>query len=140
VLQTAVYSGEYGTRSTAAHVSVPAGNRVQFETTTPLQPRQGLTIAVGWPKWEKPLISLRLPPSVVVHTDRYDDSDLEKEVDAYDRRRHEHRPITAEKQRHVAKYGALDYCPWSENVTRQLSLPERAGFRPFLKLHGMEID
>jgi len=97
-------------------------------------------LAVGWPKWEKPLISLRLPPSVVVHTDRYDDSNLEKDVEDYDRRRHAHRPIPPEKQRHVAKYGALDYCPWSENVTRQLSLPERAGFRPFLKLHGMEID
>ncbi len=28
----------------------PAGNRVRIETTAPLQPRQGLTIAVGWPK------------------------------------------------------------------------------------------
>lgn len=97
-------------------------------------------LAVGWPKWEKPQISLRLPPSVVVHRDRYDDSNLEKDVEEYDKRRHEHRPIAPAKQRHVAKYGALDYCPWSENVTRQLSLPERAGFRPFLKLHGMEID
>jgi hypothetical protein len=24
-------------------------------------------------------------------------------------------------------------------VTRQLSLPERAGFKPFLKTHGMDI-
>ena len=72
-------------------------------------------------------ISLRLPPSVVVHRDRYDDSALEQEVEAYDRRRHAHRPIPPQKQRHTAQYGALDYCPWSENVTRQLSLPERAG-------------
>lgn len=96
-------------------------------------------LAVGWPKFPKPLISLRLPQSVVVHTDRYDDSALEREVEAYDRRRHAHRPIPPEKQRHTAKYGALDYCPWSENVTRQLSLPERAGFKPFLKTHGMDI-
>jgi nitroreductase/FMN reductase [NAD(P)H] len=96
-------------------------------------------LAVGWPKFEKPLISMRLPPSVVVHTDRYDDSALEKEVEAYDRRRHAERPIAKEKQRHTAKYGALDYCPWSEQVTRQLSLPERAGFKPYLKAHGMDI-
>lgn len=96
-------------------------------------------LAVGWPKFPKPQISLRLPPSVVIHQDRYDDSALEKEVEAYDKRRHAHRPITPQKQRHAAKYGALDYCPWSENVTRQLSLPERAGFRPFLKTHGMDI-
>lgn len=96
-------------------------------------------LAVGWPKYEKPLISMRLPPSVVVHTDRYDDSNLEREVEAYDRRRHAHRPIVKEKQRHTVKYGAVDYCPWSEQVTRQLSLPERAGFRPYLKTHGMDI-
>jgi nitroreductase/FMN reductase [NAD(P)H] len=96
-------------------------------------------LAVGWPKFEKPLISMRLPPSVVVHTDRYDDSDLEQEVEAYDRRRHAERPIAKDKQRHTAKYGALDYCPWSEQVTRQLSLPERAGFKPYLKAHGMDI-
>lgn len=96
-------------------------------------------LAVGWPKFPAPQISLRLPPSVVVHKDRYDDSALENEVEAYDRRRHAHRPITPQKQRHTAKYGALDYCPWSENVTRQLSLPERAGFKPFLKTHGMDI-
>jgi len=96
-------------------------------------------LAVGWPKYEKPLISMRLPPSVVVHIDRYDDSNLEREVEAYDRRRHAHRPIVKEKQRHTTKYGAVDYCPWSEQVTRQLSLPERAGFRPYLKTHGMDI-
>jgi uncharacterized membrane protein YgcG len=27
-----------------------AGNRVRFETTQPLEPREGMTIAVGWPK------------------------------------------------------------------------------------------
>jgi uncharacterized membrane protein YgcG len=49
-LQTAVYGGGYGARSVDARVSSPARNRVQFETTAPLKPRQGLTIAVGWPK------------------------------------------------------------------------------------------
>lgn len=97
-------------------------------------------LAVGWPKFEKPLISLRLPPSVVVHEDRYDDSKMQVDVDAYDERRHEHRPIPPEKQRLTEKYGALDYCPWSENVSRQLSEPERAGFKPFLKTHGMDIE
>src|SRR4030095_1313401 len=32
-------------------------------------------------------ISMRLPPSLTVHTDRYDDGDFETEIDAYDRRR-----------------------------------------------------
>jgi uncharacterized membrane protein YgcG len=49
-LQTAVYSGGYGSDSADARVSVTAGNQVRVETTAALAPRQGLTIAVGWPK------------------------------------------------------------------------------------------
>jgi len=96
-------------------------------------------LAVGWPEFPTPRVSMRLPQNTVVHFDRYDDSDLEAEVEAYDRRRHEHRPITPDKQRHTDKYGVLDYCPWSENITRQLSLPERAGFREFLQKHGFDL-
>ena len=96
-------------------------------------------LAVGWPQFPTPRLSLRLPPSVVVHTDRYDENALDADVEAYDRRRHEHRPIPPEKQRLVDKYGAVDYCPWSENATRQLSEPERAGFRAFLETHGFAL-
>jgi uncharacterized membrane protein YgcG len=49
-LQTAVYSGGYGAGGADAAVSVTAADTVRFETTAPLAPRQGLTIAVGWPK------------------------------------------------------------------------------------------
>jgi uncharacterized membrane protein YgcG len=49
-LQTAVYSGGYGAMGAAARVAVTAGNQVRIETTAPLAPQQGLTIAVGWPK------------------------------------------------------------------------------------------
>jgi len=49
-LQTAVYSGGFGATGAAAAVSVPAADMVRFETTAALAPRQGLTIAVGWPK------------------------------------------------------------------------------------------
>ena len=96
-------------------------------------------LAVGWPQFPTPRLSLRLPPSVVVHTDRYDENALDADVEAYDRRRHEHRAIPPEKQRLVDKYGAVDYCPWSENATRQLSEPERAGFRAFLETHGFAL-
>src|SRR3546814_14132587 len=82
---------------------------------------------------------MRLPPAVVVHRDRYDDSGLEAEVEAYDRRRHARKPIPPEKQRHTDKYGALDFCGWSANVTRQLSPPERATFMSFLRRHGSQF-
>ena len=96
-------------------------------------------LCVGWPS-APGFISMRLPPSVDVHRDKYDDSRLEAEVDAYDKRRHAIYAIPPEKQRHTDRYGALDFCGWSENVTRQLSLPERAGFKAFLKKHGINLD
>jgi nitroreductase/FMN reductase [NAD(P)H] len=82
---------------------------------------------------------MRLPPSVVVHWDRYDDAKLAHEVDAYDRRRHERHPIPPGRQRHVERYGEAAFYGWSENAARQLSLPERAGFRDFLKGHGFDL-
>ena len=96
-------------------------------------------LCVGWPS-SPGFISMRLPPATVVHRDRYDDSNLEEEVDAYDRRRHEIYAIPARNQRHTDKYGVLEYCGWSENAARQLSLPERAGFKAFLKGHGFSLD
>lgn len=96
-------------------------------------------LVAGWPQFETPRVSMRLPSAVVVHTDRYDESSLADAVEAYDRRRHAHRPVPPEKQRHVDKYGAAEYCPWSENVTRQLSLPERPGFKDFLNRHGFDL-
>jgi nitroreductase/FMN reductase [NAD(P)H] len=84
-------------------------------------------------------VSMRLPPGVVVHTDRYDDSRLAAEIDAYDRRRHARRPIPPEKQRHTDHYGVLDRCHWSDNVARQLSRPERANFKNFLNRHGFGL-
>lgn len=95
--------------------------------------------SLGWSKFPTPRISMRLPQEAVVHWEQYDDSDLAEQVEGYDKRRHEKNPLPPEKQRHTDKYGALDYCPWSENVTRQLSLPERPGFSDFLKSHGYEL-
>lgn len=95
--------------------------------------------AVGWPKYETPRVSMRLPQETVVHWDRYDDRDLEDKVDVYGRRRHEKSPIGPEKQRHTDKYGVLEVCTWAENVSRQLSLPERPGFAAFLKKHGFDL-
>src|SRR5262245_46840592 len=47
-------------------------------------PVAGLT--VGYPS-QPGWISMRLPPALTVHTDRYDDRDLAAQLDAYDRRR-----------------------------------------------------
>lgn len=95
-------------------------------------------LCVGYPA-SAGTVSMRLPPAVVVHSDRYDDSRLAAEIDAYDRRRHARQPIPPEKQRHADRYGVLDRCTWSDNVARQLSRPERANFRDFLNRHGFRL-
>jgi len=99
-------------------------------------PIAGLTL--GWPAWEGRM-NARLPPSVVVHREKYDDTNLDAVVDAYDARRHETNPIAPEGQRHADKYGVSENCTWSENVARQLSIAERAGFRGYLQKNGFDL-
>ncbi len=108
-----------------------------FELPDGVFPIAGL--ALGWPA-DAPRQSLRIPPAVAVHRDRYDDSNLEAEIAAYDDRAHARQPIAAASQRHPDRYGVLDRCTWSENVTRQLSLPERPGFAAYLKRRGIKLD
>ncbi len=100
-------------------------------------PVAGLTL--GWPA-DEGQVSLRLPPTVVVRRDRYDDGALEAEVAAYDERAHARQPLAPDKQRHTERYGVLDVCTWSENVARQLSLPERPDFRAFLARQAIALD
>ena len=97
----------------------------------------GLTL--GYPS-DPGYTSMRLPQSIVIHQDRYDDSDLAESITDFDDRGHERYPIPVEKQRHTDKYGALEKCTWSENVCRQLSLPERPGFAAYLKSKGINLD
>src|SRR6478609_5411972 len=71
--------------------------RSHIERVTPLlslpsgvYPVSGLT--VGWPVFRRP-VSMRLPPSVVVHRERYDDTRQDAEIDAYDERRRAREPV-----------------------------------------------
>lgn len=95
-------------------------------------------LMAGWPAAEG-YVNQRLPQSVVVHTDRYDDSGLEADIDAYDARRHAIFPQPPERQRHPDRFGVADPYYWSEGVARQLALPERADLRDFLLSHGFGL-
>jgi nitroreductase len=99
-------------------------------------PIAGLTL--GWPAWEG-IAAVRLPQTITVHRETYDDSALEAEVAAYDERAHARKAISVGGQRHKDIYGELEKCTWSDNVTRQLSRPERAGFAAFLKSRGINL-
>jgi FMN reductase [NAD(P)H] len=95
-------------------------------------------LSVGWPVFRRP-VSMRLPPSVVVHRERYDDSALDSEVAAYDQRRHARDPVAPGSQKNNDVYPPRDGVGWSENVARQLSVPERFGFGAYLKTKGFDL-
>jgi FMN reductase [NAD(P)H] len=99
-------------------------------------PVAGLT--VGWPLFRRP-VSMRLPPSVVVHRERYDDTRLEAQVAGYDQRRTARDPVAAGGLKNNDVYPPRDGVGWSENVARQLSVPERFGFGAYLKTKGFEL-
>ena len=99
-------------------------------------PVAGLT--VGWPVFRRP-VSMRLPPSIVVHHERYDDIQLENEIMTYDERRRERDPVAAGGLKNNDVYPPRDGVGWSENVARQLSVPERFGFAAYLKTKGFDL-
>jgi nitroreductase/FMN reductase [NAD(P)H] len=95
-------------------------------------------LSVGWPVFRRP-VSMRLPPSVVVHRERYDDSALETDVAAYDKRRNARDPVAATGLKNNDVYPPRDGVGWSENAARQLSVPERFGFSTWLKTKGFDL-
>lgn len=98
-------------------------------------PMAGLT--VGYPA-EPGRITPRLPLEVTVHVDRYDDSRVRENIDAYDRRRHALLPYR--RERNVERQGKADFYGWSEDKARQYSSPERADFGAFIREKKFRLD
>jgi nitroreductase/FMN reductase [NAD(P)H] len=87
-------------------------------------------LCVGYPS-EPGLITSRLPLEVTVHTDCFDEADIARKIDAYDRRRQSRQQY--KKQRDVARFGAAELYGWSEDKARQYAKPERADFGAFIR-------
>ena len=96
-------------------------------------------LSVGWPD-ENNEVSIRLPMKVVFHEDFYNDKDMLKQIDQYDKTIERVQPIPKSKQRHVNVYGFNEKNTWSENISRQMSLSERKEFKKWLKSHGFNLD
>ncbi len=96
-------------------------------------------LAVGWPRGDRRL-SLRLPMSVTVHEDRYDDSGLFEIVAEYDRRREALEQTPPQRQRLIDEFGVASDYGWSENRTRQYSQPARADFGRYIRKQGFDLD
>ena len=92
----------------------------------------GYPLQPGW-------TSMRLPPAVTVHTDRYDDGDLPALLEAYDRRREASHATPRESQRLADRYGYAERYGWSEDKARQYSVPQRHDFGPFIRRHGFGL-
>ena len=117
--------------------------RSHIERVTPLlslpsgvYPVAGLT--VGWPVFRRP-VSMRLPPSVVVHRERYGDTQQDAEIRSYDERRRAREPVAAGSLKNNDVHPPREGVGWSENVARQLSVPERFGFAAYLKTRGFDL-
>jgi nitroreductase len=96
-------------------------------------------LCVGWPANEGH-ISLRLPPAVTVHRDRYDDTALGDRVDAYDRARDRRHRLPREEQRNPSRFGYAEFYGWSEDKARQAAQPEGGAFPPWLRRHGFTFE
>ncbi len=92
-------------------------------------------LCVGYPS-QPGWISMRLPPAVTVHTDRYDDGDLPAQLEVYDRRREARHATPRENQRYADRFGHAEPYGWSEDKARQYSVPERHNVGPFIRRHG----
>lgn len=93
-------------------------------------------LCVGYPA-SPGHISPRLPLEVTVHTDRYDETRLRENVDAYDRRRHANHPYG--KQRRTESFGNAEFYGWSEDKARQYAEPERADFGDYIRRQGFSL-
>ena len=96
-------------------------------------------LAIGWPD-QKSKVSIRLPQNIVTHFDKYNEKDLVNKINQYDERVFKKDPIPENMQRHVDLYGVAKKGTWSENISRQLSVPERSNFKNWLKENGFNLE
>ena len=95
-------------------------------------------LSVGWPA-EKKRVSSRLSKNLIFHKNKYSDEKIIEELKNYDELFFKKNPIPVSKQRHVDKYGPAEKGTWSENISRQLSIPERINFSNWLKNNGFDL-
>jgi nitroreductase/FMN reductase [NAD(P)H] len=96
-------------------------------------------LCLGWPSREG-FVSMRLPMTLTVHVDRYDDSNFVAEIDGYDRRRNARFSIPESEWREVEKFGKPELYGWSEDKARQVSTPERQDFGAFVRGQRFNLD
>ena len=94
-------------------------------------------LCLGYPA-EARGISPRLPLSLTLHRDRWDEGDFAAAIEAYDRRRHARYPLTEQSQ--VERFGEAEFYGWSEAKARQYANPQRQDFGAFVRAKGFCLD
>jgi nitroreductase len=95
-------------------------------------------LCVGYPSGEGH-ISMRLPPSLTVHTDGYEEKPLKEEIDAYDRRRAQRHATPREEQRNPERFGYSEFYGWSEDKARQAAEPEGEEFAEYMRRSWLKL-
>lgn len=96
-------------------------------------------LCVGYPSG-KGYVSLRLPASITLHKDRYDDTAMPKALDAYDAEREARNPTPRDKQRAPERFGHAEAYGWSEDKARQAAQPEGAAFAAHILDTGFDFS
>ncbi len=93
----------------------------------------------GFPAEERD-VTLRLPPSLVIHHNRYSDETLADDLAAYGAKRRAKFPVSDDRQMHRDQFGISDNYIWSENAARRLSVRERTNFADYVKAQGFKLE
>jgi nitroreductase/FMN reductase [NAD(P)H] len=106
---------------------------------------------LGLPQWVIPFAGLclgypargnritpRLPLSLTVHRDSYDESNLRGRIEAYDARRNGVQPYG--RQRDPERFGTAERYGWSVDKARQYAVEERASFGAYVRGQGFKLD
>jgi len=102
-------------------------------------------LCIGWPSDAgrvtsgiTPKVTPRLPLSLTLHENRYEETGFEASIAAYDARREAVDPYAS--QRGADRWGvAADY-GWSEDKARQYAEPLRVEFGRFVRQRGFNLD
>lgn len=95
-------------------------------------------LCLGWPA-RRGWPSMRLPLSVTVHVDRYDDTRAPEEIEAYDHRRAAVHQLPADRQLDAERWGVADFYGWSTDKARMVARRERDDLVSFLRNRGFGL-
>lgn len=95
-------------------------------------------LCVGYPARDG-FVSLRLPPPVTMHKNRYDADAVAREIDGYDTARDARFALPAERQKYTDRFGVASFYGWSEDKARQMAVEERADVGTFVREHGFAL-